>query len=93
MGYDVVCYREKFTAAEISQRGVRILLQEKPEGWIVESMRFHRPNVVSCEIVSGHHWTPLIGAYLPESTLYHLSDLEKGAEPLSRQGPYHPGGT
>ena len=47
-----------------------------PTGWEVESTRYHRPNVVSCELVIVLIRTPLVGAYLPLSTLEHLSDLE-----------------
>ena len=40
-------------------------------------MRYHRPNVSSCQIVDGLTWNPLVGAYLPFSTLEHLPDLEE----------------
>ena len=51
--------------------------RENLEGWIVDSMRFCRPNVVSCKIVDGNRKTPLIGAYLPPPNLDHLPDLEE----------------
>ena len=44
---------------------------------IVESPRFHRPNLVSCEIVAGDQLIPLIKAYLPPSTLDLLPYLEE----------------
>ena len=40
-------------------------------------MRYHRPNVVSCKIVTGLTWTLIVGAYLPSSTLENLPDLEE----------------
>ena len=46
-------------------------------GCIFELTRFHGPNKVRCDIVSGDQETPLIGVYLPPSTLYHLLDLEE----------------
>ena len=56
---------------------VVIVLGEHLEGWIVNSIRFHGPNVVSCRLVAGYQQTPLIEAYLPLSTLDHLLDLEE----------------
>ena len=52
-------------------------MQEKLEGWIVESTRFHGQNVVSCKLVAGNQQTPLIGEYLPPSTLDKLTYLEE----------------
>ena len=43
-------------------------------------MRYHGPNVVSCNIVTGLTRTPLVGAYLPLSTLEHLPDLEEALQ-------------
>ena len=42
-------------------------------------MRFHRTNVVICEVVtvSNRKWTPIICAYLLPSTLEHLLVLEE----------------
>ena len=33
--------------------------------------------MVSCELVNGLAWTPLVGAYLPPSTMEHLPDQEE----------------
>ena len=33
---------------------VGLVSHEQPEGWIVESMHFHGPNVVICKVVSGN---------------------------------------
>ena len=63
------------------------MLRKNLEGCIIGSMRFHGPNVVSYKIVAGNQLLPLIGAYLPPSTLEHMSDLE---EVLNRfLGRYH----
>ena len=40
-------------------------------------MRFHGPNVVSFEKVIRPTRTPLVGVYLPHSTLEHLSDFKE----------------
>ena len=50
---------------------------ERTEGWIVDSTRFHGPNMVRCEIVSVNRLMPIIGAYLPPSTLDNLPNLEE----------------
>ena len=53
------------------------ILRERPEVCIVKPTRFHGPNVVSCEIVSDAQRNPLIGAYLPLSTIDCLEYLEE----------------
>ena len=40
--------------------------------WIVESMRFHGPNVMICKLVASNQRTLLTREYLPPSTLDHL---------------------
>ena len=40
-------------------------------------MCYHKPNVVSCQLVTGLTWTPIVASYLPPSTLDHLPDLEE----------------
>ena len=45
-------------------------------------MSFHRPNAVSCEVVTGSKLTPFIGTYLTPSTLDHLLDLEESLSHL-----------
>ena len=51
--------------------------REKPEVWIFEYMRFHGPNMAICKIVSSDQPVPIIGAYLPPSTLDNLPDSEE----------------
>ena len=65
LNYDVICSKATVTAAGGFQRGGGLVSQERPEVWIVESTRFYRSNVVSCEVVSGDQKMSLIGSYLP----------------------------
>ena len=51
-----------------------------PVRWGIESTRYHGPNLISCKIVTGITWNPLIGAYLPLSTLENLPDLEEALQ-------------
>ena len=43
----------------------------------IESTRFHRPNVVSYEIVTGIHQKHFIRDYLPPANMYCHLDLEE----------------
>ena len=52
-------------------------MKERPKVWIVESMCYHGPNVVSWKIVFGAQWTPLIREYLPTFNLDHVLDIEE----------------
>ena len=45
------------------------------EVWDIESMRFHRSNVVSCEIVTKIQHTTFIRDYLPPANMYRHPDL------------------
>ena len=63
-----------------------LVIRKRPDVCSVESARFCRPNVVSCEVVSGRQRTPLIRAYLPLSTLEHLTDLGGGIDLITREG-------
>ena len=56
---------------------VGLVMRERPEVWDIDSTRFHRPNMVSCEIVTGMQWTPLIRAYLLPANMDHLPDREE----------------
>ena len=58
------------------------MTREWPDGWGIESTRFHGPNVVSCEIVTGPTQTPLVGAYFPPSTLEHLPYIKEALQRL-----------
>ena len=59
------------TAVGGAQGGFFLVVKYLPQGWSVDSMRFHRPNMVSCEVVTGGKWSLIIGAYLLPSTLEH----------------------
>ena len=43
-------------------------------------MHYRGPNMVNCEIITGLTRTPLVGVYLPPSTLEHLPDLEEAIQ-------------
>ena len=83
-----MCYQTVVTATGRAQAGVCLVMRKRPELWIVKSMRFHGPNMVIYEIVSGAHQTFIIKKYLPSSTIDHLPDLEEalnrfpGREPI-----------
>ena len=53
------------------------MTRESPVGRGIESTSYHGTNVVSCKFVTRITQTPLVGAYLPPSTLEHLPDLEE----------------
>ena len=72
IGYEVTFSAACPSSAGGAQVGVGLLTRERPNGWGIESMRFHGPNVVSCKIVTEHTHTPIVCAYLPPSTLEHL---------------------
>ena len=43
-------------------------------------MHFHRPTIISCEVVICTYQTPIIGKYLLTTTLAHLPNLEEDLE-------------
>ena len=75
MGYDMVFYPAFTISTDGAQGEVGLVVREWLHGWSVESTRFHGPNVVSCEVISGGKQNPLVRAYLPPSTLEHLPDI------------------
>ena len=75
--YDDVWSQVVGTADIVAKGGVGLVVRKRQEGWSVELTRFHGPNMVSCEIVSGWHHTLLVGMYLPPSTLNRLLVLEE----------------
>ena len=62
------------------QGSTGLVTRERPEGWGIESMRFHRPNVVSCKIVTGPTRTLLVSAYLIHSMLEHLPGVKEALQ-------------
>ena len=61
MGYDVVCLKASTMADVYAQVTVVMIVWYLPQGGIIESTRFHRPNSVIFKVVT-NKWTPLIGA-------------------------------
>ena len=57
--------------------GVGLVTSERPVGWGIDSTRYHRLNVIICEIFPGLTQTPLVGAYLPLLTLENLTHLDE----------------
>ena len=53
-----------------------LIVRERTEGYSVDLMHFHGPNVASCEIVFIRHNTLLNVVYLTLSTIEHLPDIE-----------------
>ena len=75
LGYNVICSTVRPSKVGGSQGNVVLVSQDRPNTWDIESTHFHRPNVVSCKIVTGGKHTLLINMCLPPSTLEHLPDL------------------
>ena len=50
---------------------------KRPVRWVIEYTRYHGPNVVIYNIITGLTRTPLVGVYLSSSMLDHLPDLEE----------------
>ena len=73
LGYDMSFFKAHPDISGGAQGGVCLVAREWLDGWGNESMRFHRPNVVSYGIVTRPTWTLLVGAYLLPLTLEHLS--------------------
>ena len=72
LNYVVTCLSAIPSRSGGSQCSVVMVTTEWHNRWGIKLTRFHRPNVVSCKIVTRHIWTPLVGAYLPPLTLEHL---------------------
>ena len=53
------------------------MTRERPVGWGIKSTRYHRPNMVSCELVTRITRNPLVRTYLPLSAIENLPDLEE----------------
>ena len=54
----MACSPVEATAAGGVEGGVSLVVREVPRGWSMELTRFHGPNVVLCEVVSGGQITP-----------------------------------
>ena len=65
LGYELMCSKAHPFSAGGYQCGVGPVTRERLDGWGIESIRLHRPNMVSSKIVTGPTQNPLVGAYLP----------------------------
>ena len=75
LGYEVTCSTAWPSSAEGDKGGIWLVTKERPVGWGIESTFYHGMNEVSCKLVTGITWTPLVGVYLNPSTLEHLTYL------------------
>ena len=87
LGYDIFCSTSWPASAGRAQGCVGVLFGYQPTRWSLELTRFHWPNIVSCEVFRGTSRTPIIGAYLPPTTLSHLPNLEEFLERFRVQDP------
>ena len=85
--YRIVCSQAVGTVAGGVQGGVGLVMRERPEGWSIESTRFHGTNVVRCEIVSGTKRIPLSRAYLTPSTIDHILDIDEALNHFQGRDP------
>ena len=67
------------------QSEVRLLTREIQEVYNIESMRFHRSNMVSSEIVTRIQQTNLIRAYLPPANVDRIQDFEEALNKFLRK--------
>ena len=81
LGYEILCSPDRTASVGGAQGDVGLVLQE------FESTRFHRPDVVSCKVITGTSCTMIVGAYLPTYTLAHLPYLEETLARLQGQYP------
>ena len=65
---------------------VGVVVWNQHQVWSIESTRFHRPNLVSCEVINIKR-TPPISIYLPPYTLEHLLYLVEDPIRLWDQEP------
>ena len=87
LGYDVYCLLAMLMEDGGAKGGVGIVSIERPEGWLIELMRFHDPNVVNFELMMGNIWMPVIRAYLPSSMIEILLYIEKTLNPFPDGDP------
>ena len=69
MGYNITCSEAHPSRSGGYQGGAGLVMRGGGFSWGIDSTHYHRPNVVSCDIVAGITRTPLSGAYLLLSTL------------------------
>ena len=72
---EVTCSTVRLASAGGAQGGVGLVTRKRPVSWGIESTRYHDPNMVRCDLVTGLTQTPLVKASLSPSMLEHLSNL------------------
>ena len=87
LGYSLSCSKAELGPNGGPQGGIGLLEKENQDGWHTESLLFHGPNVLSCVLASGTKRVPLIGGYLPPSTLMHLPHLEEALDRFAGGDP------
>jgi exonuclease III len=82
-------YHVYSTSARSHSKGGVVLFFRNSVQWQVESIRHFCPNVISCQLVTGQWWIPVVGAYIPpadESTLefirHAMGDQPQRCSPL-----------
>ena len=69
LGFIVTCLAAWPSSAGGAQGGVGLVTRERPVGWGIDPTCYHRPDMVSCDIITRLTLTPLFGAYLPQSMM------------------------
>ena len=87
LGYNIVCSTERPTSTSGAQVGLSLVSWDWSTGWSLEFMHFHGLNRISCEVVTGKSRNPIVGAYLPPTTLINLPDIEEALERFRGQYP------
>ena len=80
LGCNIFCLTDRPASAGGAQGGMVLVLRDRLTGWVLELIFFHGPNLGICEVSRGTSRTPIIGAYVPLTTLTHLPDLEESLE-------------
>ena len=71
LGYNITFSTASSSRAVVEQGSLCLVMMEWLNRWGIKSTRFHRPNLVSNEIVTGHTWNLLVSTYLPPSIMDH----------------------
>ena len=77
LGYDVTSSLAQPSSTRGSQGRIGLVTGERPSGLGIDSIFYHGPKVVSCDIITGLTGNPLVGTYIPPSIMEHLPDLEE----------------
>ena len=80
LGCEVTCLAGRPSSAGGSQRRVCLVTRERPNGSGIDTMRFHRADVLSFKIRTRHTRNSLVSAYLPPAILKHLPDFEENLQ-------------